>query len=315
VERRPGGDRAGRNRRSVYSERRDVLSQHGSARLSGNSGQTLDANSPDPIGFIQGLIHAFNTDSTLGQSFETPLTTDAEEAAVSTVSLYPQANGNSGPGLFNFAIARVTLQGLSDVANNVRVFFRLMPAMSTGTAFDPATLYRSTPLQSEVVDGNNPSGAAVDTVTTPNPNNPNDPNNPWYTRVPLLGIINGDYVTFPFFATSRVTPHTIMSGQPPDWPNTQQITPLGTGAPTYRFFGCWLDINQPTGQFAISPPSGTPDGPFGSDAPQPISAFVRNSHQCLVAEVAFDPIPIMVGISPGETDRLAQRNLTIVGGV
>jgi hypothetical protein len=205
---------------------------------------------------------------------------------------------------------------LSDVANNVRVFFRLMPAMSTGTAFDPSTLYRSTPLQSEVNAGNDPSGAAVDTLTTPNPNNPNDPNNPWYTRVPLLGIRNGEYVTFPFFATARVTPGTIMSSQPPDWPNTQQIRPLSSGAPTYAFFGCWLDINQTTKQFAAAPPAGMPDGPFGAATnPQTISSFVRNSHQCLVAEVAFDPIPIEVGVSPGETDRLAQRNLTVAGGV
>ena len=279
-------------------------------------GQTLDANLPDPIAFIQRVSSALNSDPSLGAFFETPLTTDAEETAVSSVTLYPQANGNTGPLIYNFAIARVTLQGLSDIANNVRVFFRLMPAMSTGTAFDPSALYRSTPLQSEVNAGNNPSGAAVDTVTTPNPNNPNDPNNPWYTRVPLLGIKNGEYVTFPFFATGRVTPGMPMSAQPPDWPNTQKISPLGTGAPTYAFFGCWLDINQPTLQFAASPPAGMPDGPFDSATSvlQPISWFVRNSHQCLVAEVAFDPIPIEFGVSPGQTDRLAQCNLTVAGG-
>jgi hypothetical protein len=203
---------------------------------------------------------------------------------------------------------------LSDVANNLRVFFRLMPAMSTGTAFDPSTLYRSTPLQSEVNAGNNPSGAAVDTITTPNPNVPPNPSTPWFTRVPLLGIKNGAYVTFPFFATPRVTPSTPMSQQPPDWPNTQQISPLKTGAPTYAFFGCWLDINQPDGQFTETPPSGMRDGPF-SGMPQPVSWFIRNSHQCLVAEVNYDPIPIALGASPGETDRLAQRNLTVAGGV
>lgn len=32
-------------------------------------------------------------------------------------------------------------------------------------------------------------------------------------------------------------------------------------------------------------------------------------HQCLVAEIAFDPIPIPVGKDPHNWDKLAQRNL------
>jgi phospholipase C len=278
-------------------------------------GQTL-AVGGDPILFIQNVLAQVNAaPATLGQSFVTPPTA-AEESKVSTVTLYPDSNGVK---VYNFAVARVTLQGLSDTAQNVRVFFRLFPALSTGTAFDPATLYRSTPLQSEVSAGNNPSGAAVDTVTLPtNPENPNDPGNPWLTRVPLLGINNNDYVTIPFFAVPRVTPGTSMSQQNPDWPNTQLIAPAagGTGAPVYAFFGCWLDINQATLQFAASPLAGPSDGPFESNLapPLPISAFVRNAHQCLVAEVAFDPIPIPTASIPGDWVQLAQRNLTVIGG-
>src|SRR4029077_7054582 len=44
----------------------------------------------------------------------------------------------------------------------------------------------------------------------------------------------------------------------------------------------------------------------------PVQSLIRNAHQCLIAEVAFDPDPISAGASPGSSDKLAQRNLAIV---
>jgi hypothetical protein len=38
-------------------------------------------------------------------------------------------------------------------------------------------------------------------------------------------------------------------------------------------------------------------------------AFIRGAHQCLVAEVAFDPVPIAAGTQPFNSDKLAQRNI------
>jgi phospholipase C len=284
-------------------------------------GATLPASvqpneSAAAITFIQTAIAKLNAPgSTLGQPFNTP-PSDPAEADISTVTLYPCANGNTGPVVYNFAILRVSLQGLSDIAYNVRVFFRLCPAASTGTAFDPTSLYRRTPTLSEYNSGNNPSNSSVDTVTVPNPNaptDPNDPSYPWQTRVPLLGILGSDYVTFPFFATPRVTPGFPMATQPPDFPNTQKIKPDLSGAMVYAYFGCWLDINQSAGQFnSAPPPTGSPDGPFTS--PQSIASRVMNSHQCLVAEISFDSIPIPLGANPGDNDQLAQRNLVVIGG-
>src|SRR5947209_19093329 len=51
----------------------------------------------------------------------------------------------SGQQNFNFAIARVRLQGAagSAPANNVRVFFRLFVAESCDTDFQPSTTYKS----------------------------------------------------------------------------------------------------------------------------------------------------------------------------
>jgi phospholipase C len=280
-------------------------------------GAALPANiqpndSAAAITFIQAVIANLNQPgSTLGAPFDTPPANPADPS-LSTVTLYPSYNGPVGPAVYNFAVVRVCLQGLADTANNVRVFFRLCPAAATGTAFDPSTLYRSTPVSGDASDY---SGAPGDPVTTPNPNNTqDDPGETWPTRVPLLGLLGGDYVTFPFFATPRVTPNKPMWMQPPDWPNTQQITPNPSGAIRYAYFGCWLDINQSAAQFPTSPPStGSADGPF--TAALPISASsIRNQHQCLVAEVSFDPIPIPLGATPGDSDKLAQRNLVVNGG-
>jgi hypothetical protein len=206
------------------------------------------------------------------------------------------------------------------------VFFRLCPALSTGTAFDPATLYRSTPL--DTPNAPNPAGSQPDTVTGPNFNAPtsaSQPGYPWLTKVPLLGLNGANapgtgIVTFPFFAVDRVTPAQAMYQQPPDWPNTQTISPApgGTGEPVFAFFGCWLDINQAgVPQFPGSVPlNGQADGPFTSSSPAPasIASLITSQHQCLVAEIAYDEITIPPGASPGTTDKLAQRNLSVIGG-
>jgi phospholipase C len=278
-------------------------------------GATLPASTPPndstaAIAFIQQVLSNLNAPgSTYGAPFDTPPANPADPD-ISSITLYPQTGGTTGPAVYNFAVLRVSLQGISDTANNVRVFFRLMPALSTGTAFDPSTLYRRSYVQG---DSSNPSNAAIDGVAT-NPNQESfDPGDPWPTRVPLLGVLNGDYVTFPFFATSRVTPNAQMTSQPPDWPNTQQIKPMAGGEVTHAYFGCWLDVNHKAGQFDASPSSGSPDGPFSS--PKPICSFIRNAHQCLVAEISYDPIAIELGANPGDNDKLAQRNLFVAGGV
>jgi hypothetical protein len=272
--------------------------------------------------FAQKLIATMNTSPAAQAAFAAALPENDEEA-VSTVTSLPTSEGHP---VANFAIARVTLQGLTQSAYNVRVFFRLCPALSTGAAFNPATLYRSTPL--DVPNAPNPSGSQPDTVTSPNPNAPtsaSQPGYPWNTKVPLLGINGADtpgtgVVTFPFFAVERVTPDQAMYEQNPDWPNTQTISPAagGTGEPVYAFFGCWLDINQSdVPQFPASiPTNGLVDGPFSSSVPAPasIASLIRSQHQCLVAEIAYDEITIPLGATPGQSDKLAQRNLSVIGG-
>lgn len=101
--------------------------------------------------------------------------------------------------------------------------------------------------------------------------------------------------------------------------NLRNIPFHANGSEVDTFFGCWLDINQPFQPGTTKPnnvlplnASGTVDGPFtdSSNPPKPIGqAIMRNLHQCLVAEVAFDPITIPLGVDPSNWDKLAQRNL------
>lgn len=61
-------------------------------------------------------------------------------------------------------------------------------------------------------------------------------------------------------------------------------------------------------------PTGNANGPWPPSSGvtlEPLrQAFIRNDHQCLVAEIAFDPDPINPGTQPWNSDKLAQRNIS-----
>jgi hypothetical protein len=234
--------------------------------------------------FIQNVISSLNAGhgSAGGQTF------DGLPADEANSSLFVFPRDDSGTNVFNFAIARVRYIGLIG-ASNVRVFFRMFQAQSTLVAFDPATSYRRA--------STNPHGQPI----------------------PLAGIRNREYVTIPFFASPRIDTTTQSMAQQTDDPNVQNFLPSG-GAEVDRFFGCWLDINQPfkpSGGFnnvlPVIAPFSNQDGPFNIfnfSHPVPIQqAILRNQHQCLIAEIAFDPVPIPFGKDPGNWDKLAQRNV------
>jgi hypothetical protein len=182
----------------------------------------------------------------------------------------------SGIRVYNFAVAKVRYRALLISAQDVRVFFRLFPASSTSLEYNQATTYRRA-LQSGVVK-------------------------------PLLGVINNEVVTIPCFAAPRIDSSTVSMTQQTD-PTNVQIIPNAGGTEVVRYFGCWLDINQTQPQFPINP---LPiDGPYPANR-KTIQELIRNQHQCLVAEIAFDHAPIPADASPSLSDKLAQRNLAIV---
>ena len=160
----------------------------------------------------------------------------------------------------------------------MRVFFRLFQTAATGTEYNPATTYRW---------GGQPG-----------------------VEIPLLGIQGGELVTIPFFAEARKAANVNLNQQKDDT-NKRDIQPDAGGHETYMYYGCWLDINNPNDlRFPIqpSPPDG---GPFNGTL-QSIANLIRGTHQCIVAEIRFDPDPItQVGISTASSDKLSQRNLSI----
>lgn len=196
------------------------------------------------------------------------------DSQTSTLELAQKVNNTN---IFNFAIAKVRYRGTIDISN-VRVFFRLFPVSTTSTDFNATTTYRRT------TQGG--------------------------TTIPLLGLnASGDIVSIPCFAEPRVNSASVPMTAQKDPANVRTIVHDAGGNEVAAYFGCWLDINQTQPQFPTKPsPS---DGPWGSGR-QSIQQHVRNAHQCLVAEIAFDPDPIAVGSSPGGSDKLAQRNLSIV---
>ncbi len=182
----------------------------------------------------------------------------------------------SGTPVFNFAVCRVRYRALSVDAATVRVFIRAFPASTTATTYDPTTTYRSST-----------SGG---------------------TKIPVLGVTSGELTTIPFFAGPRVDTGSHSMDTQTDAANVQTILHDPSGNERDAYFGVWVDINQTVARFPLNPVG---DGPYASGRLS-IQQLVRNIHQCLVAEIAFDPDPIASGTSPAASDKLAQRNLSIV---
>ncbi len=225
----------------------------------------------DPNGFITDVLDSLRSSPQANAWFDA-LPTDEQGAQLEWSE---QLNGQP---VFNFAICRVRYRAELNDAPNVRVFFRLFPTMSTSTDFQPATTYQT---------GGQPG-----------------------THIPLLGVVAGETATIPFFAAARNAANVSLNLQT-DPKNVETLKADPAGHETYSYFGCWLDINQPADKrFPINPSS--PSGPFtGSEPLQSIADLIRGSHQCLVAEINFDPDPIAVGSTTAACDRLEQRNLSI----
>jgi hypothetical protein len=115
--------------------------------------------------------------------------------------------------------------------------------------------------------------------------------------LPTLGQSATDILTIPCFGVFRDTVEA--TG---DTVNTKLVPADAGGVEVHRYFGVWLDFNQTTPRY-----TDPDDGVLKS-----IQDLIRGRHQCLVAEIRFGPDSIPLGVSPGDNDNLAQRNLAIV---
>jgi hypothetical protein len=244
-------------------------------------GNTTFTPSDTPHSFIQRLIGDFDAeaDSPL-HPFET-LKTGQEESALELATTV------DGVPVYNFAVAKVRYRAIAQPAPGVRVLFRMFNTVGTALEWTSSTTYR------REVKG----AAGQDTVA-------------------LLGVTGfpfGDIISIPFFAEPRVTPAQSMKQQP-DGPNKRDMPGSGA-AETVRYFGCWLDFNRDLSEHHF-PRKPSNDGPYSEDPFEggPLSAIidlVRNAHQCIIAEIYFEPDPIEFGDTPGSSDNLSQRNLVL----
>ena len=245
-------------------------------------GATLGSSgSPDDIAttFIQAVISNLEGDPAAAGSLFDAIAQDETSTALSLVPV------DSG-GPYNFALARVRLQDVA-AAHKVGVFFRLWQAQQTNATYDASTLYNSIA---------NPSGDVV----------------------PLLGVEGDEIITIPFFASKRVDTSSVSMQMQTDTSNRKTIHPDPLGAETDAYFGCWLDINMPSelrfpDRMVGGSPADIPAGPFtGMGNLQSIQQLIRSTHQCLIAEISFAPDPVQPGSDPSNSDKLAQRNLTLI---
>jgi Common central domain of tyrosinase len=253
---------------------------------------------PNPANdFIQGVVPNFNglpNDSS--HPFLTQLS--ADETA-STLYLPGQ---DAGQNVYNYAVAKVRYLAPAGVpATNVSVFFRTFSTMVSALDYDHT---------SGATGNYRRSGDTLGSV-------------------PLLGVESNEIASIPFFAAPRVntvagTAGAVSMTAQVDDATTNTRTLIGGGAvEQVAYFGCWLDINRTDLRFPRNPAAdpGGINGPFtGTGAGNPllsIQQLMNGFHQCMVAEIFFWPTgvtsdPIQLGASPSSSDRLAQRNLSLV---
>jgi hypothetical protein len=102
--------------------------------------------------------------------------------------------------------------------------------------------------------------------------------------------------TYPFFATGDYSTATENSDYGPGGANSQTMTVHATDVGgTWAYFGCFLNVYDSSIQSTV---------------------MAAGTHQCLVAQIAYDGAPIenssAITYSPENSDKLAQRNLDIV---
>jgi hypothetical protein len=225
----------------------------------------------DASTFITQVIANLNSGNTGGQTFENDISVDQQ---TSRLELSQTVNGTA---VYNFAVAKVRYRSLIAPAEDVRVFFRLIPWATTSVSYNQAVAYRR-----------HESGGTV---------------------IPLLGLEGNETSSIPCFASDRINSALESMTDQTDTPNVKDIPADASGNEMIRYFGCWLDFNQTQAQFPNQP--SPVDGPYTSGRIS-IQDHVRGEHQCLVAEIAFDLAPIQSGATPASSDKLAQRNLAIV---
>jgi len=188
----------------------------------------------------------------------------------SALSVFPMTVALSPKRVYNFALARVRLSNAGGNADDVRVFFRVFRSQTTA-----ALTYQ--------LDGSNLPLDGYPRTDNANP-------------IALPGSQGGQWISFPMFDATRVTPQTSQHD-----PNNVKQVVASTG---FRVFGALVDNNLPDEPYL-------PPVPGSMDAPQSLSDLITGEHQCIVAQIEWPTTPIPSGATPWTSDKLSQRNLAI----
>lgn len=110
--------------------------------------------------------------------------------------------------------------------------------------------------------------------------------------LPGAPLVGADHHTLPFFATGNLAGNTDYG---PGGPNIRPVEiPAGRDS-VWAYYGCFLNLYDA---------SNIIDG-------RPVQGWLNGTHHCIVAEIAYDGAPAFVGVSPENSDKLAQRNLQV----
>ena len=229
--------------------------------------------------FGKALIDKFRT---LPNNGAHPFLGLPREGDTAALDLSPTEGGDR---VYNWAVAKVRYRAATTTAQQVKVFFRLFSVAATGLEYNPSTVYR-----------NAGTGGAT---------------------VPALGVAGTEVASIPCFLSPRVNTvtgqasATSMADQSlaTDY-EIQDIVPTA-GQEVTAYFACWIDINQPGVKRFPSVPGGG-HGPWPEASARSIQELLRGAHQCLVAEVFFEPDPTSPGATPANADNLSQRNLALL---
>ena len=227
-------------------------------------GATLPANASraDALTFLQTML------SSLGITDFVNLYNDEEQSALSPFSTTTSLPAKA---VYNFALARVRLAKHLAPADDVRVFFRIVPAPTTAAltyqevAGAPVGSYRETPGASSIA-------------------------------LPGVDNTGTQWLSFPCFAALRMLPPDTQTD-----PDNVKTIPANAGGEISYFYGALIDNNLDD---AYLPPS-----PASAAASVSLPTLLMGEHQCLVAQVEYAGAPIPNGANPATSDKLSQRNL------
>ena len=175
--------------------------------------------------------------------------------------------------VYNFAIARVRLGGTVGTASKPVKVFFRLWSTQT-----PDTAYSAASASSNFASQSDATG------------------------LPAWPLPDPDSSSFPFFATSN-TPDFSSSSDPEFGTNgvNNQVITVSNPEGQWAYFGCLLNVYDRS--YRVN----------GVAVPD----LLHGDHHCLVAQIAYDDAPIEFppggSVGPGNTDKLAQRNLQLIG--